>query len=663
MKLPGLLLAPLLWLLTALPTSADQPSSGRTEQGESGDGGVVVPNENLELTGVPPIPRRIAEQASRYSHTRQAGFASWHPTKREMLISTRFADTNQIHLLTMPGGARTQLTFFAEPAGRASFEPTGGEYFCFSRDVGGGEFYQNFRFDIANGKVALLTDGEKRNAAGVWSHGGAAMAYTRVDADDDGAFTQFRIVPPAAPNRDRMVVRVPGGGWGVLDWSPDDRRLLALEYVSINESYLWTIEVESGNRRRLTDPADGTKVAYSGGTWSPDGKAIYTATDIGGEFRQLHQMDVDSQTLTNLTKDIPWDVTDFDLSPDGQSIALTTNEAGISRLYLLNTSNQEYQQLDLPIGIISSLTWHPLGDEFAFSLGTATSPSDVYSFVPATQKLVRWTDSELGPIDKTDLQQPRLIQWKSYDDLEISGFLYSPPRRFAGKRPVIVQIHGGPEGQSRPGYLGNINYFINELGIAVILPNVRGSSGYGKSFLKLDNGLMREGTYRDIEALLHWIGEQPELDAQRILVTGGSYGGHMTLASAARHNDLIRCSIDVVGISNLRTFLENTQGYRRDLRRAEYGDERDPEIRSFLDRTAPLTMADQIRKPMLVVQGRNDPRVPVTESDQIVETLQSSDTPVWYIVANDEGHGFRKKRNADFQFYATVLFVEKYLMD
>ena len=208
-----------------------------------------------------------------------------------------------------------------------------------------------------------------------------------------------------------------------------------------------------------------------------------------------------------------------------------------------------------------------------------------------------------------------------------------------------------------------MNYYINELGIAVILPNVRGSSGYGKSFLKMDNGLLREGTYRDIEALLRWIGKQDDLDADRILVTGGSYGGHMTLASAARHNDLIRCSIDVVGISNLRTFLENTQGYRRDLRRAEYGDERDPEIRSFLDRTAPLTMSDQIRKPMLVVQGRNDPRVPVTESDQIVETLQKTETPVWYIVANDEGHGFRKKRNSDFQFYATVMFIEQFLLD
>jgi dipeptidyl aminopeptidase/acylaminoacyl peptidase len=366
---------------------------------------------------------------------------------------------------------------------------------------------------------------------------------------------------------------------------------------------------------------------------------------------------------TNLTGDIPWDVSGFELSPDGQSLAFTTNEAGIGKLYLMDTASHAYEAIDIPIGIVSSPSWHSNGEEFAFTLQTATTPSDVYSYVPAAKELVRWTHSEIGPIDTTDIQEPKLISWTSFDDREITGFLYPPPSRFKGKRPVIVDIHGGPEGQTRPGYRGRDNYFINELGIAMIFPNVRGSAGYGKSFLQLDNGMLREGTYHDIEALLRWIGRRDEFDADRILVTGGSYGGHMTLASATRHNDLIRCSVDVVGISNLRTFLENTQGYRRDLRRAEYGDERDPEMRAFLDRTAPLTMADQIRKPMLVIQGRNDPRVPISESDQIVETLQRSNTPVWYLVANDEGHGFRKKKNADFQFYTTALFVEQFLLD
>lgn len=649
-------------LVHAIATAYEWPGQAHRVAATERSEPIPVP-ENLELTGVPPIPQRIAAAASRYSHARAAGFASWHPTQREMLISTRFAETAQIHHVKMPGGARRQLTFFQEPVGSASFPPVEADYFCFSRDVGGGEFYQNYRYDLADGSVTLLTDGVKRNSPGVWSSDGQRIAYSRVDANSEGAFTQIRSVDPTDPDSDRLVAELDGGGWYVTDWFPDDQALLVLEYVSINESYLWTLDVDTGERQPLTPANADQQVAYSGGQCGPDGQTIYTATDKEGEFRQLHAIEVKTQQHRNLSSEIDWDVTDFDVSPDGATVVFATNEAGTSRLYLLDTESQRIEPIELPVGIVSALGWHPQGGEFAFSFGSAKSPSDVYSYRVSDGTLVRWTDSETGPIDLSELPEPQLIHWKSFDGREISGFLYPPPPKFRGPRPVIVKIHGGPESQSRPGFLDRLNYFINERGIAVILPNVRGSSGYGKSFLKLDNALQREGTYRDIEALLQWIGTQPELDAERILVTGGSYGGHMTLATAARYSELIRCSIDIVGISNLRTFLENTQGYRRDLRRAEYGDERDPEIREFLDRTAPLTMADQIRKPMLVIQGRNDPRVPISESDQIVETLQKSETPVWYIVANDEGHGFRKKKNVDFQFYATVLFVEQFLLD
>jgi dipeptidyl aminopeptidase/acylaminoacyl peptidase len=226
----------------------------------------------------------------------------------------------------------------------------------------------------------------------------------------------------------------------------------------------------------------------------------------------------------------------------------------------------------------------------------------------------------------------------------------------------VINIHGGPEAQARPNFQGRGNYFMNELGIAMIYPNVRGSAGYGKSFLLLDNGFLREGTYKDINALLDWIATRPDLDADRVMVTGGSYGGHMTLAVSTFYSDRIRCAIDVVGISNLVTFLQNTSAYRRDLRRAEYGDERDPKMRKFLTDIAPLTNVDKIRKPLFVVQGANDPRVPRSEAEQIVKALQEHGTPVWYLLAKDEGHGFRKKRNSDFQFYASVMFMQEYLL-
>jgi dipeptidyl aminopeptidase/acylaminoacyl peptidase len=197
----------------------------------------------------------------------------------------------------------------------------------------------------------------------------------------------------------------------------------------------------------------------------------------------------------------------------------------------------------------------------------------------------------------------------------------------------------------------------------MIFPNVRGSTGYGKSFSLLDNGFLREGTYRDIGALFDWIATRPDLDASRIMVQGGSYGGHMTLAVATLYSDRIRCAVDVVGISNLVTFLENTSGYRQDLRRVEYGDERDPKMRAFLEKIAPVNNAEKIRKPLFVIQGANDPRVPLSESEQMVRRIRGVGTPVWYLMAKDEGHGFAKKSNRDFEFYATILFMKEFLLN
>jgi dipeptidyl aminopeptidase/acylaminoacyl peptidase len=299
---------------------------------------------------------------------------------------------------------------------------------------------------------------------------------------------------------------------------------------------------------------------------------------------------------------------------------------------------------------------------------SARSTADVYSNRvdanrSATGNVVRWTESETGGLNPASFAEPQLVKWKSFDDREISGFLYKPPAKFTDKRPVIINIHGGPEAQFRPIFLARNNYYINELGVAILFPNIRGSSGYGKTYLQLDNGFLREDSYKDIGALLDWIKTQPELDADRIKITGGSYGGHMTLAIATLYNDRIRCSLDVVGMSNLVTFLEATEAYRRDLRRVEYGDERDPKMREFLERIAPLNHVKNITKPLFVVQGANDPRVPLSESEQMIATVRKNGTPVWYLMAKDEGHGFAKKKNADFQFYATILFIQKYLIE
>jgi dipeptidyl aminopeptidase/acylaminoacyl peptidase len=357
-------------------------------------------------------------------------------------------------------------------------------------------------------------------------------------------------------------------------------------------------------------------------------------------------------------------VTGIDLSPDGATLAFVTNEDGASSLHLLDTKDgKEKNAPKIPLGVFGGVKWHENGRDLGFTLSSARSSADAFSVDVETGKLERWTESETGGLDPDEFAEAERIEWKSFDGRSITGLLYRPPKKFSGPRPVVIDIHGGPEGQTRPTFRGSTNYWLNELGVALIYPNIRGSSGYGKTYLQLDNGFKREDSYKDIEALLDWIGKQEHLDAGRIMVTGGSYGGHMTLAVATNYSDRIRCAVDVVGISNLRTFLENTQGYRQDLRRVEYGDEREPEMRAFLDRIAPLNNASKIRKPLFVIQGANDPRVPKSESDQIVETLKRSGTPVWYLVAKDEGHGFRKKPNVDFQIQAVAAFMKEFLLN
>lgn len=625
-----------------------------------GQQAVVAPPESLVVEGVPPVPASIAELAGRYSENRSAVPTDWHPQRREMLIGTRFGNTYQAHLVKMPGGARQQLTFFNEPVHGGKFQPTTGDYMVFQKDIGGGEWYQLYRYDMASGETTLLTDGKSRNIVGAWSTKGDRIAYTSTRRT--GQDTDIWVINPLDVKSDRLLCKLSGGGWNPVDWSPDDSKLLVEEGISINETYLWLVDAVTGEKGELTPRNTGEKIAYANAQFSKDGRGIYFTFDKDSEFQRLAYLDLSTKQTKVLTSGIPWDVNEFALSWDGRKIAFLTNEDGLSALHLLDTATgKELPVPKLPGGLVSGLLWHKNNRELAFGITSASSPGDCYSLDVTTGKVERWTNSE-SAIRTDGFREPELVRWKSFDGKTISGFLYRPPSKFTGKRPVLVSIHGGPEGQSRPGFNGHRNYFVNELGIAVILPNVRGSTGYGKTFMKLDNGFQREDTYKDINALFDWIATQPDLDSSRIAVTGGSYGGHMTLAVSTFYSDRIRCSIDVVGMSNLVTFLEHTEGYRRDLRRVEYGDERDPKMREFLERIAPMNNIEKIKKPMMVVAGKNDPRVPVSESDQIVSALKKQGTPVWYVMAKEEGHGFQKKSNQDYEFYADVEFLEEFLL-
>ena len=635
----------LVWL-AVLPAAAQESS--------------VAPPESLVIDGVPNIPVALAETAGRYASFRSASISDWHPVKHEMLISTRFAETPQLHLVAMPGGARQQLTFFADSVSNGRFHPNGGDYIVFMKDVGGGEWYQLYRYEMKTGDTTLLTDGKSRNLMGPWSSDGDRIAY--MSTRRTGKDTDLWVMNPADPKTDRLLMQLNGGGWQPEDWSPDDKRILLLEELSINESYLWLVDTATGQKTELTPHNMTERVSYGEARFSKDGKGIYVTTDKDSEFHRLAYIDLETKQPTYLTTSIHWDVETFDLAHDGKLLAFVTDEEGLSVLHVRDTSNGREMPLPhVPTGVIGGLRWHKNGHELGFSLNNSRGPGDCYSLDVANEKLERWTSSETA-VKTESLLQAELIHWKSFDGKTISGFLYKPPAKFTGKRPVLIVIHGGPEGQSQPTFLGRNNYLLNEMGIALIYPNVRGSTGYGKTFSLLDNGFKREDTYKDINALFDWIAAQPELDSQRIAVTGGSYGGHMTLAVSTFYSDRIRCSVDIVGMSNLVTFLEHTEAYRRDLRRVEYGDERDPKMREFLEKIAPMNNIDKIKKPMFVIAGKNDPRVPVSESQQVADALKKQGTPVWLMIANDEGHGYRKKPNQDFQFYATVAFLQEYLL-
>ena len=617
--------------------------------------------DSLTAEGIPAIPQSIVDSVGRYTEFRAASFQSWNPTPNGgMLILTRFGDTTQVHSVAMPGGDRHQITFFSEPIGGAFFGPSSPDWFLFTKDIGGNEQFQYYRYDFATGDSTMLTDGKSRNTNGILDHLGKRLLYnsTRRNGNDNDLY----IVSVDDPKSDRLVTELQGGGWGPLDISDDGKTAILQNGISVNESHLFLVDLDTGKVTPLT-PTGGPQIAYNSAVFSRDNKAIYLTSDENSEFQELRKMDIATGRTVSLTSHIPWDVESLAITLDRSKIAFTVNDNGSSDLYVLDTKNDKMRKAsNIPVGVMTGVTWNDQGDKLGFSISNAKSSSDAYSFDIHGDRLARWTASETGGLDANKFQDEQLIKWKTFDGRDITGWLTMPSSKFSGPRPVMIDIHGGPEGQARPMFQGRYNYYINELGIAVIEPNVRGSTGFGKTFMKLDNGVLRADTYKDIGALLDWIKTQPNLDSKKIMVTGGSYGGHMTYAISYAYADRIACSLPVVGITNLVTFLENTSGYRRDLRRVEYGDERDPATRKVLEDIAPMNHASEITKPIFIVAGQNDPRVPITEATQFETKIKSSNSNVWFLVGKDEGHGFAKKKNRDFQMYATVLFMQKFLL-
>lgn len=609
----------------------------------------------LTVQGVPAVPPELAAKTRPYMELRSAAFAGWNKRDKSMLIRTRFGNVPQLHRVAGPMMDRHQITFEAEPV-NGRWAPSG-DVLAIQKDQGGNEFFQIYRLDA--GKLTLLTDGKSRNELGAWSKDGKLLAFSSTRRN--GTDSDLYVIDPREPATSQLVAEVKGGGWGIAAFAPGNAKALVLNYQQVTNSDPYLLDLAT---KQLTPIGDLKKdIAYGGADFAPDG-TLWVLSDENSDVQRLGKLDSATGRFTPVSAASRWDVDEFDISEDGRTIAYVTNEAGISRLYLFDVASGRSQQVrSLPVGIAGGLQWAPWGD-LGFTFNSAKGTADAWSLNPASGQLTRWTQSETGGLDFSGNPEAQLVEVKSFDGERVSGFLYRPdPAKFPDKRPVIVDIHGGPEGQERPGFMGPDNYLINELGIAVFLPNVRGSTGFGKRFVSLDNGpFKREDSVKDIGAFLTALKADPAIDANRMAVTGGSYGGYMCYASAIRYAADFKGALCNVAISNFVTFLQNTQSYRRDLRRVEYGDERDPKQRAKLEEISPLRRISEIKEPLFVVQGANDPRVPKSEADQLVAKVRAQGTPVWYMVGENEGHGFGKKENQDYLFWSTLQFWQQTLL-
>ncbi|MGH9411421.1 MAG: S9 family peptidase [Vicinamibacterales bacterium] len=628
---------------------------------------VPVP-ANITVEGMPPVPRSIADGFSRYAQFRQAQLIAWHPAKRQILITTSFNSNPtvpQLHFVDGPGRARRQLTWLKSglpPTVNASFDPADGNTIVFPSDPGGGEFGSIYRYDLATGETTLVTAAQMRYAP-IWSRQGKWLAYD--SKERNGKDRDLYVIEPSDPSTKRRLGDFEGS-WTPEDWSPDRTTLLVIEIPANDEMYLWTVNVKTGEKKAITSHL-GQKEAWYSARFSNDGKTILAVGEHGGDAPRLWRCDLANGQWTAVS---PEGVTlDRDVDPalaissDGALAAYAADRGSSTDLQVLDLTTLKTRPLpDIPKGTVSQIRWRPGSREVGFTLGSLQSQGDVYSVDTSLATLTRWTTSETT-FNPDVLPPPEVIQWKSFDGQMISGVLYRPSRKFTGPRPVEIFLHGGPDARIRPFFLGRSNYILNDLGMAIIYPNVRGSSGFGRQFASLDNGRGREGAVEDIGALLDWIATRQDLDKNRVVLVGASYGGWLALEAGIVYNDRIRGIIEGAGITNFVTFLEQTDPARQDNRRQEYGDERDPEMRKFLLSISPVTRAAELKKPTLIVQAGKDPRVPVDQGQELVKALKANNATVWYEEVTNANHDNLPFVGGDYVLYSWMLFFKTFVLN
>jgi dipeptidyl aminopeptidase/acylaminoacyl peptidase len=607
----------------------------------------------LELQDVDETSPETAKALAPYLQLRRTrlqtlgGDASW------VVYITRKDQTAQAFRMKEPEGEAVALTKGKDPVTQISGVPKTVDTWMYRSDVSGNEKYQILRAE-GDEKPTFVSDGVSRSGPFGWAPSGDRIAFT--SNRRNGADMDVYVSDGKSSKSAELVMAAPGA-WSVSSWSPDGSRLMLRQYLSFARSAMYVLDLPTGRRTQVTSDT----AAHFRGRFSDNSTAFITS-DREGEFVDLWKVNFATGSWVNVSPAIPWNIEEVTVASDGNSAVYTINEDGLSTVMLLDLVTATTSRIHgIPPGIVHDLRLTRSKGFLGFTLDQPTMPGSVYTLNLETQELTSWTAKTLAKDMVAPARAPELVKIQSFDNIAVPAWVYRPEGK--GPHPVVIWIHGGPEQQFVPSFNPLIQYFVQEAGIAVVAPNIRGSNGYGKTYLTLDDGMKRQDAIKDVGAILDWIDNDPHLDGQRTGIYGGSYGGYVVLASLVMYPDRFSAGVDLVGISNFVTFLENTSAYRRDQRRVEYGDERDPAMREYLSAISPANNADKIRAPLFVAHGANDPRVPLDEARQIVEAVRKNGNEAWLMVAGDEGHGFRKRRNRDAFYEAMVTFFQKHLRE
>jgi dipeptidyl aminopeptidase/acylaminoacyl peptidase len=618
---------------------------------------------------MPAIPQSILDGLSRYAQFRTAQLMAWHPTKRQVLISTSFNSNPgvpQIHVVDGPGRDRRQLTWLERGLSpnldRVLFAPGSADSFVFQYSPNA-ELTSLYRYDMATAQVSLVVEGRTRYTP-VFSRDGKWLAYD--SAERNGRDRDLYVVQPSDPSTKRRLAEF-SGAWNPQDWAPDGSSLLAIEVFANAERYVWKVDVKTGQKTALT-PRDGEKAGFTNARFSPDGRKVYAISDrAGGDFR-IWRCDVANCNWTAVTPErVAVDNGDdgggLEFSPDGTSLATVLDRGATSELMVIDVTTLKPRALpEIPKGLVTKLQWRPGSREVGFTLQSVKIPGDVFSIDTSLGTVTRWTTSEVS-FNADVLPVPEVVEWKSVDGQAITGVLYRPSARFTGPRPVLVNLHGGPELRERMAWRGRSNYILDELGVAIVYPNVRGSSGFGRRFAQLDDGKLRGDAVKDVGALLDWIATRPDLDKSRVVLLGVSSGGWLALEAGIAYNDRIRGVIEGAGITNFVTFLEGTDPARQENRRQEYGDERDPAMREFLLSLSPALQAERLRKPVLIIQPGKDPRVPLLQAQDLLRALKPTNPNVWYLEFTEANHDNLGNVGGNYLLASWMWFFRSFLLN